>query len=277
MKKICIFLFFILLCFYITNKLTDSLKEKDPLMQEIKKEEEKYSIKPVNAEIIDDEIISGKNGQTINYQKTYQNMKQYGTYNESLIVTKEVKPTISITENYDKYLIRGNKSKRQVALVFPIIEKEEIESIINILEKNNIKGTFFIDGTFLEKNISLLLKYPNYEYEILSYNKTYDVNFFKTSISYLESITKKDSKYCYTENTNEELLNLCKKIKLHTIKPTLIVKNNLLRHVKSNLSNGEIISIIPNSYTKKELETTIDYIKGKNYDLVLLETLLSEI
>lgn len=276
MKKICIFLFLLVFSFYFTYKLTNDLKENDSLMQEIKKEEEKYSVKAVNAEIIDNEIISGKNGQTIDYQKTYQNMKQYGAYNESLIVTKNIKPTISIENNYDKYLIRGNKSKRQIALVFPVYENN-IENILKILKKNNIKGTLFIDGTFLEKNISLFQEYPNNEYEILSYNKKYQVNFFKTAISYLESITNKDAKYCYTEEENEELLNICKNIKLHTIKPTIIIKNNLLRNIKNNLDNAQIISIKPNNYTEKELETTINYIKGKNYDLVLLDTLLSEV
>ena len=74
----------------------------------------------------------------------------------------------------------------------------------------------------------------------------------------------------------EEVLKLCRKLKLHTIKPSLVVHNNLYREVKNNIDNSIIISIDINSYNLKELSSTIDYIKGKAYKIQLLSDLLRE-
>ena len=69
---------------------------------------------------------------------------------------------------------------------------------------------------------------------------------------------------------------MCNKLKLHTIKPSLVIKNNLYKNIKQNLSNGEIFTIEDNSYNEKELSTTIDYIIQKGYKIVTLENLLKE-
>ena len=75
---------------------------------------------------------------------------------------------------------------------------------------------------------------------------------------------------------NNELLNLCKSLKLHTVKPTIIVNNNLYAKVKHNLDNSIIISISINKYTERELTTTIRYLKSKGYNIVTLNNLLIE-
>ena len=279
MKKIGNFIlvvFLVVFSFFYTNKAVDYLKEKDPIMQEIKKSEEKYRIEAMDAQIIGNNIISGKNGKTIDYEASYQKMKKYGTYNELLTTFKEVEPTISIKDNYDKYIVEGNRKNRSIALIFLAKEQTYIKNIINILEKKKVPGTFFIDGTFLENNISLLKSKENLEFELLSYQNEYEENFFKTGLSYLESITRKKPHYCYTEKENEDLLKLCQKLKLHTIKPNLSLKKDIYQQVKENLGNSIMISMDINNYVEKELGIVIDYIKEKGYEIVLLEDLLKE-
>lgn len=261
--------------FYYTNKIIDFLKESDPIMKDIKKTENKYKINSKDAVINDNTIIPGKVGKNIDYKKSYSKMKQYGAYNESLTVLKEVKPVISIDDNYDKYIISGNKEKRSVSLVFKVYKDTNIDNIVKILDKSKVKGNFFIDGTYLENNILKLKSMKNHELELLSYNNSYDESLFETSKSYLENIYEKNVKYCYSENNNE-VLKLCSKLKLHTIMPTIIVKNNLYSEVKKFLNNSIIISIDVNNYNEKELLSTIDYIKGKGYKILLLKELLSE-
>lgn len=275
-KTMIIGILLISISFYIINDTLNYLKEKDPIMQNIKKSKEKYKIIFENAEIIGNNIIPGKKGKTIDYQKSFSDMKKYGSYNEALIRLKEVKPTISIENNYDKYIIQGNRNKRKIAIIFTITEENKFKNIIKILENKKVSGTFFIDGTILEKNTCFIKKHSTQEYEILSYQESYHKPFFKTSISYLENITKKDTKYCYTEDDNEELLKLCKNLKHHTIKPTIKIKKYLYKEVKQNISNGLIISIDNNNYIEKELSPTIDYIKQKDYELVNLRELLTE-
>lgn len=260
--------------FYYTNQVVSFLQENDPIMKEIKSTEKKYIIEPENAITTDNTIISGKKGKVIDYDKSYQKMKKYGTYNESLTVLKDTIPVISINNNYDKYLIGGNKYHKKVSLVF-IVKEKDPQTIISILNQNKIKATFFIDGTFIENNINLL-KNEEQDFELLSYQNDYNESFFKTSLSYLESITNNKAKFCYTEIDNNKLLSLCEKLKLHTIKPSLIIKKDSYKEVKENIDNGIIISLDINSLIEKELKETITYIKQKGYQIVPLESLIEE-
>ena len=269
-----IIILFLVFSFYYTNKIIEFLKEKDPIMKSIRKTTDKYKIDSVDALIVSNNIIPGKVGKEIDYKKSYSKMKQYGNYNETLTVLKSVRPVVSIDDNYDKYIISGNKEKRSVALVFRVKGSDNITSILNILDKAKVHGNFFIDGTYLEKNINKLKSMSNHEFEILSYDNEYDKYLFETSMSYLENVTGKGVKYCYGDN--DEVLKLCSKLKLHTIKPSLIVHNNLYREVKNNIDNAMIISIDNNGYNIKELRSTINYINMKGYKISLLRDLLSE-
>lgn len=277
MKKISkllgIFLFLII-GIYETSNIVENLQEKDEIMIKIKESNSKYVIKPVNAEIKDNEIIPGIYGTEIDYKKSYNNMKKYGTYNESLTVLKDNKPSISIDNSYDKYISKGNSNNRNVSLVFIIEEESQLQQLLNFLKTKNINITIFIDGSIIENNINAIKELKKQELEILSYKSSYDEVFLKTSFSYLETITNKKVKYCYTEKENSELLKICSKEKMHTIKPKIIIKNNLLKNVKDSLENSIIFAI--EKYEYNDLLLAIEYIKSKGYNIVTLDCLLSE-
>lgn len=270
------FLFLALFTFYHTYQIENSLNNNNPIIYEINKTKKKYKKDYINATIIGNSILSGKNGKDINLKKSYKKMKQYGSYNEILTTIKETTPKISIENNYDKYLVGGNQTDKKMSFIFPIKDNKEFINILKILNNKKVPGTFFIDGTFLEKNISFIKENKEHEFELLSYQNNYEESFFKTSLSYLSSISNNKPKYCYTEVEKESLLNLCKKMKLHTVKSPIIIKKNLYQKIKNNLKNGTIISIDNNYYTEKELSLTIDYIKEKGYKLVSLNELLAE-
>ena len=276
-KLIRVFLILLLsvFSFYYTNKSIELVREQDPIMKTIRSTSDKYNVKAVNAEIKDNTIIPGISGKEINYIETYTKMKQYGMYNEIMTTLKDVEPTISVEDYYDKYIVSGNKIKRSVALVFKI-EKTTPKEIISILNKNKVKSTIFIDGKYLENNSKDIKLMTNHELELLSYNKGYDEIYFASSKDYLESLTNRKLKYCYSEYDKEEVINLCQKLKLHTIVPTIKINNSLLKEIKNQLTNSAIISIPISENTKQELDTTIKYIKSRGYTLEELEDLLNE-
>ena len=273
-KKFIYLFIFLLISMYYTNTSINVLKNVDPIMQQIKKTSKKYTINPVDAIINNNEITSGSYGKEIDYKETYSKMKRYGKYNESLTVLKETKPTISIEKTYDKYLVKGNQNNRNISLVFKITEEDNIDNLLKLLEEKNVQVTFFIDGTLLEKNINLITKLSNHEIEILSYNNKQDEELMKTTIDYLETITNRKANYCYTEIEDDNLLNICKKNKLHTIKPTIIIEKDMLKNIKKKVEKAIVITI--NNYNDKELITSINYLKSKGYNLVTLKDLFNE-
>lgn len=267
-----------LFSFFYTNKSIELIRENDPIMKQIKETNMKYKVNPVNATIIGNKIIPGKSGKEIDYQKTYAKMKKYGTYNETLTVLKDIEPAVSVDDYYDKYIVQGNTERKNVSLVFKTDTISNLLSILNILNQKNIPATFFVDGLLLENNTSLFetMTQNNHELEILSYDNKYDEIYFDSALNYLSSITKREGKYCYAEYDQKEVIELCSKLKLHTIIPTVKTTTMPYKEIKDKLYNSAIISLPLSTITEEQLPAIIDYIKQKGYTFLSLEALLSE-
>lgn len=270
--------FLMLFSFFYTNKSIELIRENDPIMKQIKETNIRYKVDPVNAIIIGNKIIPGKSGKEIDYQKTYAKMKKYGTYNETLTVLKEIEPAVSVDDYYDKYIVQGNTERKNVSLVFKTDTISNLLSILNILNQKKIPATFFVDGLLLENNTSLFetMTQNNHELEILSYDNKYDEIYFDSALNYLSSITKREGKYCYAEYDQKEVIELCSKLKLHTIIPTIKTITMPYKEIKDKLYNSAIISLPLSNITEEQLPAIIDYIKQKGYTFLSLEALLSE-
>ena len=275
-SRIIITILLLVFSFYYTDKSIELIKQSDPIMKQIKENSKKYIIKAKNAKIKGNKITPGTMGIDIDYNKSYKKMKEYGIYNESLTVFKEVKPTVSIDDYYDKYILSGNKNNKLVSIVFPVKNDNNIDTILNILKEKNINATFFLDGLWLENNLKYIDLMTNYEIELLNYNNRYEEIYFSSSLNNIKNLTGEEPKYCYLEYDNEEVLNLCSRLKLHTIIPTIKIGNYPYSEIKKKLKSQEIVSIPINSITNTQLPVVIDYIKQKGYEFVKLNDLLSE-
>lgn len=269
-------LLLLLFSFYYTNKSVELIKESDPIMKQIKSTSKKYQQKAENAQIVGNKIIPGVVGKEIDYDESYTKMKKYGAYNEALTTLKEVEPTVSITDHYDKYIASGNMEKKSIALVFKLENNKNPIPITNILLEKNATATLFVDGLFLENNFDYIASLTTFELELLSYDNKYEEIYFNSALNYLSSITKTEPKYCYSDYDKKEVIELCEKLKLHTILPTIRIGNYPYREIKQKLSNAAIISFSITQSSIEELPLIIDYIKQKGYTLVTLDELINE-
>lgn len=261
--------------FYYTNKVAGIVRGKDPIMQSIKEEKANYEKKAINANVSGDNIIPGKNGKKVNIEASFQKMSQYGKYNDSLYVFDEVEPEVSINTYFDKYVESGREDSKDVALVFDILRFDNMDDVLSLLESNNVTATLFVDGLFMENNRSLLenVSKKGYEIELLSYNGGYDKIYFESSLHVLNDITKDRPKYCVAHYDKKEVLDICNSLSLHTVIPSVDTSNNSFGVVKNKLRGGSIIGL---SNSRVNLNTIINYIKQKGYNLVRLDTLLQE-
>ena len=261
--------------FYYTNKVAGIVRGKDPIMQSIKEEKANYEKKAINANVSGDNIIPGKNGKKVNIEASFQKMSQYGKYNDSLYVFDEVEPEVSINTYFDKYVESGREDSKDVALVFDILRFDNMDDVLSLLESNNVTATFFVDGLFMENNRSLLenVSKKGYEIELLSYHGGYDKIYFESSLHVLNDITKDRPKYCVAHYDKKEVLDICNSLSLHTVIPSVDTSNNSFGVVKNKLRGGSIIGL---SNSRVNLNTIINYIKQKGYNLVRLDTLLQE-
>ena len=281
MKKVIEILFACLLVFasfFYTDKAVSMMEDKDPVMIKIKKEKNSLEKESINAKVNGKYLVPGYSGLVVDLDKSFNKMKKYGEYNESLIVFKESTPTISVDEYYDKYIVSGNGFTNYISLVFEIDDKELLPKIKDILKENDTRATFFVDGLLLKEESILVtsLLQDFHEIELLNYKGSYDRLIFEEALDTLQVIANKRGKYCLAKYDQKEILELCSKEKMHTIIPTIQIKSNPYLSLKGKLREGSIISITPTKENISELDVVIKYIKQRGYTLDTLEQLLSE-
>lgn len=263
--------------FIFTEKTAITLRDNDYLMKVIKEQSETYKIESENAKVEDNTIIPGLNGRNVNNNKSYDNMKRLGEFNENLLIYDLVLPEISVKNNYNKYIIGGNPKKNMVSIIFKVSPNSNIDNVLNIVDVNTPLN-FFIDGNWLENNENALKKLTDFNYTIgnLSYNGDYSNSGYVWINTIIQKYSRQENNYCYLEGKNEQYLKICSLQKSYTIMPSIIAKTNPLIEIKNNLKSGDIIALELNKETLKEFPLIINYINSKGYKIVDLDELISE-
>lgn len=268
--QVILAVFLICFSFYYTEKSVDLVKYTDPIMKEIKASAKEYQVEVNNALVNEDEVLPGYNGLEIDCESSYQTMKRIGSYNKDNLVLKEVQPTISVNNNYDKYIVKGNYLKDAVGIVFVLNDTLDIDKIVEILDKKLVTATFITTNKYLEDHPKVIYELAKEDYEIQLHITNDDELVLARNT--LKNIVNYSGDYCYLEQKDKKVLDICKEAKMHSVLPTFSVSN--FKDLKDNLESGAIIKINDNEI--KELSTIINYIKQRGYTLENLTYLLSE-
>lgn len=266
----------IVLSFLGTEKLATAIKENDDIMKQIKEVSIQYIDKSIDAKVVDNTIIPGISGSAVNIKKSYKEMKKINSFNNNLLVYERVKPNVSVDGVFNKYIIGGNKNKKQVSLLFLVDNNDNIDRVLSVLGNNKV--TFYVDGIWFEDNNKKIMDLISRGHIVgnLGYSNDYSDN----GVSWMNTIVtkvgnQKDS-YCYNEIDDQFSLNRCALNESYTIRPNIIVESDPLITIKENLSNGSIISMNVNDENIKELPLVIKYINSRGLDIVNIEKLLEE-
>lgn len=270
------FLTLILFTLFYSNQITTVMKENDDLLKQIEEIQSQYKTEPINAIIENNTIIAGISGVEIDVKESYKKMKKVNSFNDNLLVYKKVKPNISVLDYFDKYIIKGNK--KAVSFLFLIEQNCQIEELLKILNKYQIKSTLYTDGNWFENNNEQIIKLIDEGHTIgnLGYNYDYSVNGINWMNTIVTKIGNQKYTYCYVEEENNKILDICSKYNSYTIKPNIVVKTNPFITIRQNLEEGSIISLKVNNNTLTELSLIIEYIFSKGLNIVNLEELLDE-
>lgn len=125
--------------FYYTEHIAGVVLNKNPLMQTIQKESENYRVECVNAIIYGDYITPGINGLEVNARESFYKMKQEDVFNQYFLVYDQVKPDLSLENNKDKIIQKGNSKLKKVSFVFEL-ENE----ITDYFKEHSLKGSLLI-------------------------------------------------------------------------------------------------------------------------------------
>lgn len=273
-KLVSLFLL-LLLSFIYTDKVFNEARSNDPLMKEVISYKRAHDVKPVEPKIKDDEMILGMSGLIINEEKSYKNMKEDDSFNKQKLVYDKTKPNTSITKTYDYYITNGI-SKNMVSIIFKVNNSTNVSELLSILAKTDVTVNFFIDGSYLEKNVETAFSMVNLNSEI--YNLGYDNKYSKSMISVtnnlIESITLKDSLFCLNSAKNDDYKDICASKKMLTISPTLV--NPSITDLKKNLSKGVMIVYDLDEFDTSKFNFIINVIESRGYKIKGLSKLINE-
>lgn len=265
----------LLLSFIYTDKVFNEARGNDPLMKEVISYKKAHDVKPVEPKIKDDEMILGMSGLIINEEKSYKNMKEDDTFNKQKLVYDKKKPNTSITKTYDYYITNGI-SKNMVSIIFKVNNSTNVSELLSLLAKTNVTVNFFIDGSYLEKNVETAFSMVNLNSEI--YNLGYDNKYSKSMISVtnnlIESITLKDSLFCLNEVKNDNYKDICASKKMLTLSPKLV--NPSITDLKKDLSKGVMIVYDLDEFDTSKFNFIISVIESRGYKIKGLSKLINE-
>ena len=214
-------------------------------------------------------------GLIINEEKSYKNMKEDDSFNKQKLVYDKTKPNTSITKTYDYYITNGI-SKNMVSIIFKVNNSTNVSELLSILAKTDVTVNFFIDGSYLEKNVETAFSMVNLNSEI--YNLGYDNKYSKSMISVtnnlIESITLKDSLFCLNSAKNDDYKDICASKKMLTISPTLV--NPSITDLKKNLSKGVMIVYDLDEFDTSKFNFIINVIESRGYKIKGLSKLINE-
>lgn len=252
--KYILFSLLVLLSFYTTNKTANLVRNQDPILKEIRNISLEKKEDFVNAVIEDDYIIPGMYGSVVDELKSLSKMKEQDVFNNLYLVSQPIKPDISLSDNLDKIIIKGNSKKQQVSFV---IDENSSKKIKDYLVKNSIKASLLITKDNFSKDSyfeQINNDFKNYK----ELDKTLKKNKINTNI-------------CVLDNNNSNL-KFCKSKKKYLVKPGMFLDNANIIEIKPKLDSGSIIYIKDATY----LDCLVEYIKSKDLKIVPLSQLISE-
>ena len=269
---------FVCFSFYYTDSAVDIIKRNDPIMKDIISVINNYEVSSVDAILIDNSVVPGMSGMTIDIDKSYSKMKQLGEFNKNLLVFKEIYPVLSVDDNRDKYIVRGNSNKNEVSLIITFEDTSYLEEILEILNNKKVKATIFLEHDIIIDSVDAvrLFALNNYRMELLGDNYKYDRQIINYGNMIYKNIGTNKAKYCFSVIEDKDLLKTCNNENFRVVIPSIDAIKYPYNDVKKNLENGSIIRLSNNSSTLRELNSVINYIMQKGKKIVSLDKLLEE-
>lgn len=195
--------------------------------------------------------------------------------------------------NLPIYNVETNEKK--VSLTFDCAwSADDIDTILDILEKNNIKATFFCVGTWIDKYPDAVKKLYEKGHDIANHSDTHahvaNINYEKNIVE-IENCAKKIEQLTGTKPTlyrgpygeyNDTVLKAAENQKHTVIQWNIdsldwkdLNETQMIERISQKLGNGSIILLHNGTKnTASSLQGIIDYIKSQGYEMVKVSDLI---
>ncbi|MFD2044151.1 polysaccharide deacetylase family protein [Ornithinibacillus salinisoli] len=306
--NLCVFIIIVMLSFHPeTNPFTSSnhihtgsvmeVSKNDALYQEIQEKSSELNQEPQDA-YIDDvwKKTPGRNGLTVNIDRSYKQMKKKGKYNDKLLVYDQIPPEVKLEDLPTAPIYRGHPEKNMVSFLINVSwGGEYIPKILNILKENNVKATFFIEGKWAKENIDYVKMINEQDHTIGNHAYNHPdmarlseqeiVDQISKTNEVLKGITGSSPKWFAppSGSFSDQVVKSAEQLGMETIlwtvdtidwkNPTVSV---MMNRVMGKIHPGATILMHPTSSVVHALPTMIAQIKEKDLKIGKIDDLLDE-
>lgn len=270
---------------YTFVQVQRSEQEKRELMEQIKAEAEAHKIAPVNAYI--DRVykaIPGYNGLEVDLDATYQLNVNAVRGAKLRFIYREVEPAVQLEDLGSQPIYKGNPAKKAVGLMINVAwGNEYLDSILNTLRTENVKATFFLDGSWLKKNKELAKRIQDEGHELSNHAYSHPDMAQLSRYEQVQQITKTETllKELNVHNIwfappsgsfNAVTVQAARDQGLLTVLWTIDTidwrnpsSQQVMGRIKGKLEPGALILMHPTTATEKTLPLMIQYMKEQGY------------
>lgn len=255
----------------------------------------KLNAPPVDA-VVDRvwKAIPGYNGIEIDVESTYRNAL-LAPKEPIKFVYREIEPKVSLNELGAEPIYRGNPSKPMVSLMINVAwGNQYIVPMLDILDEEHVKVTFFLDGSWLSKNPELATEMLKRGHEMENHAYTHPnmstlsraratVEIEKTQKLLKESLGVTNQWFAppsgdFDQETVEIASSLGLKTVLWTV-DTVDWRNpspeSIVAKITSKAEPGTLVLMHPTASSSKALKAMIRGIKAKGLQLGTVSQTLS--
>ncbi len=240
-------------------------------------------------------VIPGLNGRSVDVDASYEEMKEENVFNEDRIIYVENTITTSYEDVECSPIYRGNTRKQEVSFIINVAWGEEyIDSMLETLDKYDIKANFFIEGNFAKNNIDTVSDIYSRGHLIgnhsLSHSDFSEIskeemhNEILETNNILSSIALEEIKFFGppSGSFNNETLQVVNDLNMNTVLWNVDTidwqnpsKDTIIKRVVSKVDSGSIVLMHPTKNTAAALEEIILQVTKKGLKIERLDELLS--
>ncbi|MFK7694055.1 polysaccharide deacetylase family protein [Paenibacillus sp. HJGM_3] len=240
--------------------------------------------------------VPALNGQEVDIDATWRNAIQLSAAKAEAypLIYKPIPPSVRLEDLGAQPIYKGNPEKPMVALMINVAWGNEFLSpMLDVLERQQVKATFFLDGSWLSKNEDLAKMIASKGHELSNHayshknmsqiSRQQNVDEIAKTQALLEKMGVKNHLFAPPSGDyNDQTVKVAHELGLHTILWTLDTvdwKNpgadTILRRLTPRLEPGATILMHPTASSSGALNSLIESIKKKGLVLGTVSELIS--
>ncbi|MGN7356062.1 polysaccharide deacetylase family protein [Paenibacillus sp. SAF-054] len=259
--------------------------QQDPLYKQILEKREQTRIQPVDA-VVDRvwKAIPGYNGLEIDAEETYKQAKSAGVSSPITYVYRQIPPKVKLEDLGAEPIYKGNPNKPMVGLMINVAWGNEfIVPMLDILDEEKVKATFFFDGSWLKKNPDMAKEIQKRGHELENHAYTHpnmsqlseyraSMEISKTQKLLKESLGVDNTWFAPPSGDfNQQTVRIAHGLGLKTVLWTLDTvdwrnpsPDSVVNKISNKVEAGTLILMHPTASSSKALKGMIRAIKAKS-------------